>query len=193
MAEPDRKPLNRRNVEIVMPADSKTAKPTKKQTTRPGKKQTAGSSAKKPVKQAAKQNESAECSGNNRGKRLWKRYALKCGAVVMIYRPSLFKLGKPVMVKLGPIKDISMRGLAVQYVDHKNLLRDVEELSIALPDGRVVVEKLRFRPVVDFEVVELPKTGKIRNLCVNFTNILPMQKIQLERFINEYACEINTG
>ena len=180
-----------------MPPNSKTAKPINRQPTRPVKKQTPGSSAKKPVKAESKQNETAENNGNNncnnRGKRLWKRYALKCGAVVMIHRPSLLKLGKPVMVKLGPIKDISMRGLAVQYVDHKNLMRDVEEISIALADGRVMVDKLRFRPVIDFEVVELPKTGKIRNLCVNFTNLMPMQKIQLERFINEYACEIEDG
>ena len=176
-----------------MPADSRTAKPVKKQTTRPVRKQTAGSPAGKAARPKPKQNETVQCNGNNRGKRLWKRYTLKCGAVVMIHRPSLFKLGKPVMVKLGPIKDISMRGLAVQYVDHKNLMRDVEEISIALPDGRVMVAKLKFRPVIDFEVVELPKTGKIRTLCVNFTNLLPMQKIQLERFINDYACEIETG
>lgn len=108
----------------------------------------------------------------------------------MIHKPSLLKLGKTVMVKLGPIKDIGMQGLAVQYVDQKNLLRNVNELSIAIPDGRIVVDKIKFEAVTDFEVGELPKSGKIRTLCVHFTRLLPLQKIQLERFIDEHATEM---
>jgi len=123
-------------------------------------------------------------------KRRWKRYELKNGAFVMIPKSSLLKLGKTVMVKLGPIKDIGMRGLAVQYVDQKNILRKVDELSIALPDGRILVDKIKFRAVTDFEVAELPNSRKIRTLCVYFTNLLPMQKIQLERFIDEHATEM---
>jgi hypothetical protein len=122
--------------------------------------------------------------------RRWKRYEIKNGAFVMIYRHSLLKLGRPALVKLGPIKDIGMRGLAVQYVDQKNLLRNVDELSIALPDGRVLVEKIKFSAVTDFEIAELPDARKIRTLCVSFTGLLPMQKIQLERFIDEYATEM---
>lgn len=100
------------------------------------------------------------------------------------------KLGKTVMVKLGPIKDISMRGLAVQYVDHKNILRDVEEIAIALPDGTIMVDKIKFRPIRDFEVGEMPRMGTIRTLCVNFHNLLPAQKVHLERFLEDYACEM---
>lgn len=126
-------------------------------------------------------------------KRRWKRYEIKNGAFVMIYRPSLLKLGKSAMVKLGPIKDIGMRGLAVQYVDQKNLMRHVDELSIALPDGRIVVDRIKFRAVTDFQIAELPNARKIRTLCVYFTNLLPLQKIQLERFIDEYAVEMVAG
>jgi hypothetical protein len=126
-------------------------------------------------------------------KRCWKRYEIKNGAFVMIYRPALLKLGKSVIVKLGPIKDIGMRGLAVQYVDQKNLLRRVDELSIALPDGRIVVDRIKFRAVTDFEVAELPNAKKVRTLCVYFTSLLPLQKIQLERFIDEYAVEMVDG
>lgn len=108
----------------------------------------------------------------------------------MIYKPSLFNLGKPVMVKLGPIKDIGMQGLAVQYVDQKNLLRNVGELSIVIPDDQIIVDKIKFEAVTDFEVANLPDSRKIRTLCVHFHKLLPMQKIQLERFIDEYASEM---
>lgn len=130
---------------------------------------------------------------NGSSKRRWKRYELNCGAIVMIPRSSRLKLGKPAMVKLGPIKDIGMRGLAVQYVDQKNILRNVHELSIALPDGRIVVDRIQFRPVTDFEVAMLPDARKIRTLCVYFNHLLPLQKIQLERFIDEYASEVCAG
>jgi len=122
--------------------------------------------------------------------RSWKRYVVKGGAMVMIAKPSLLKLGKPVVVKLGPVKDIGMRGLAVQYVDQKNLLRNVKALSIAMPDGRVVVDGIQFETVKDFEVAELPDARKIRTLCVHFTGLLPMQKVRLERFIEDYASEL---
>ncbi len=128
-------------------------------------------------------------ANNNAGQRRWKRYVLNDCAFVMVVKPPRLKLGKPVMVKLGPIKDIGMRGLAVQYIDHKNILRNVEELSIALPDGRIMVDRIRFRPVTDFPVAKLPDDREIRTLCVSFTRLLPLQKIQLERFIDEYASE----
>jgi hypothetical protein len=132
----------------------------------------------------------AKKSDSGVSKRRWKRYHVKNGAFVMIYRPSLLKLGKPVLVKLGPIKDIGMKGLAVQYMDQKNLLRNVNELAIALPDGSIAVDKIKFSPVTDFEVAQLPNDRTIRTLCVSFPGLLPMQKIQLERFIDEHTVEM---
>lgn len=135
----------------------------------------------------------ARKSDSGASKRRWKRYQVKNGAFVMIYKPSLLKLGKPAPVKLGPIKDIGMKGLAVQYMDQKNLLRNVEELAIALPDGTIAVDKLKFTPVTDFEVAQMPNARSIRTLCVSFSGLLPLQKIQLERFIDEYGLEMVKG
>ena len=109
----------------------------------------------------------------------------------MVSKPSLLKMGKPAYVKLGPIKDIGMKGLAVQYVESKNLLRKVTQLSIMVPGEGMMVENIPFKTVRDFEVAELPNQKKIRNLCVAFNQLLPMQKVQLERFIDEYASEID--
>ncbi|MDY6905902.1 MAG: hypothetical protein SWH61_14595 [Thermodesulfobacteriota bacterium] len=124
--------------------------------------------------------------------RQWKRFTLKNGAVAMVQKPSLLKFGKSSYVKLGPIKDIGMKGLAVQYVESKNLLRKVKELSIMVPGEGMVVENIPFKTVRDFEVAELPNSKKIRNLCVAFSQLRPVQKVQLERFIDEHADEINS-
>ncbi|MDY6824859.1 MAG: hypothetical protein SWH68_13840 [Thermodesulfobacteriota bacterium] len=127
---------------------------------------------------------------NRTNQRRWKRFTLKNGALAMVSKPSLLKMGKPAYVKLGPIKDIGMKGLAVQYLESKNLLRKVTHLSIMVPGDGMVVENIPFTTVRDFEVAELPNTKKIRNLCVTFNQLLPVQKVQLERFIDEYANEL---
>lgn len=123
-------------------------------------------------------------------KRRWKRFALKDGALALALKPSFLRLGKPVHVKLGPIKDIGMKGLAVQYVEKKNILHNVKELSIMVPGQGIKVERLSFETVMDFEVGQLSGSKKIRTLCVSFNQMNPMQKLQLERFIDEYAVDL---
>jgi len=129
--------------------------------------------------------DSSQESGRN--KRRWKRFQVPNGAVVTISRPSLLKLGKSVQVTLGPIKDIGMKGLAVQYVETKKLLDNVKSMSIMVPGKGVVVENLRFRTVADFEVAHLSNSKSIRTLCVSFDKLMPMQKVKLERFIDDCA------
>lgn len=133
-----------------------------------------------------------EQKDKGRNQRRWKRFTLKNGALAVVQKPSLLKLGKPTYVKLGPIKDIGMKGLAVQYVENKNLLHKVTQLSIMVPGEGMMVENIPFKTVRDYEVAELPNAKKIRNLCVAFNQLLPVQKVQLERFIDEYATELNS-
>ncbi|MFZ5563212.1 MAG: hypothetical protein ACOZBW_04115 [Thermodesulfobacteriota bacterium] len=123
-------------------------------------------------------------------KRRWKRFALRDGALALAVKPSFLRLGKPVHVKLGPIKDIGMKGLAVQYVEKKNLLNNVKELSIMIPGEGIKVERIPFETVMDFEVGQLSGSKRIRTLCVSFNQMNPMQKLQLERFIDEYAIDL---
>jgi len=123
-------------------------------------------------------------------KRMWKRFTLKDGALALAVKPSLLRFGKPVHVKLGPIKDIGMKGLAVQYVEKKNLLKNVHELSIMVPGEGIKVERIPFQVVMDFEVGQLSSNKKIRTLCVCFKQLKPMQKVKLERFIEDYALEM---
>ena len=50
-------------------------------------------------------------------RRQWKRYKLKGGAIVLLHKPRFMEIGKPKLVELGPVIDISRGGLAVQYVE----------------------------------------------------------------------------
>lgn len=127
-------------------------------------------------------------------RRRWKRFGVH-GAFVMVPKPSLMRLGKPVFVKLGPIKNIGMKGLAMHYVEkNEKLLRRATSLSIAFPGDGIIVDRIPFTVVNDFEVTRLPGVSKtsenVRHLCVYFQRLLPMQKVQLEHFINEYGADI---
>ncbi|MDY6823495.1 MAG: hypothetical protein SWH68_06815 [Thermodesulfobacteriota bacterium] len=118
------------------------------------------------------------------------------GAYVIVAKTSLLRLGKPVYVKLGPIKNIGMKGLAMHYVEkNEKLLRHAKTLSVAFPGDRIIVDRIPFSIVKDFEIGQMPGVSKsadnVRHLCVFFQRLLPMQKVQLEHFINQYGEDLS--
>ncbi|MDY6904516.1 MAG: hypothetical protein SWH61_07495 [Thermodesulfobacteriota bacterium] len=128
-------------------------------------------------------------------RRRWKRFGVH-GAYVIVAKASLLKMGKPTYVKLGPIKNIGMKGLAMHYVEkNEKLLRRARSLSIAFPGDGIIVDRIPFKIVNDFEVARLPgmknNIDNVRHLCVFFERLLPMQKVQLEHFINQYGEDLS--
>ncbi len=101
------------------------------------------------------------------------------------------RLGKYGKVKLGPIKDIGMKGLAVQYVSDREVEDKSHLLSVMMPEEEDAVEDIKYTKVKDFEVARLPNSSKsIRTLCVCFKKLLPIQKARLEYFIEQYGVEL---
>ena len=126
----------------------------------------------------------------NVNRRRWKRYTVE-GAFVVTTRPSFWKLGKPVHTRVGPVKDIGMGGLAVQYVEKKIEPKKMNRVSVMLPSEGVLVDPIPFEPVNHFEVTTLPHTRKkVWTLCICFKKLMPEQKLQLERFIADYGFEV---
>ncbi len=128
-----------------------------------------------------------------RERRNWKRFAID-GAIAMIMKPSLVNFLKPTYIKLGPVKDIGMKGLAVHYVDKEEGLnfKKAPYLSIMLPGEGIVVDKVPFKIVNTFKVADLPGGKEVWNLCVMFEKLLPVQKIQIESFIDYYGNELKS-
>ncbi|MBW1841562.1 MAG: PilZ domain-containing protein [Deltaproteobacteria bacterium] len=123
-------------------------------------------------------------------RRKWKRFRINGSAIVMLHRPSLLGLGKPTLIELGPIIDISLGGLAIQYVDSKKRQTECFELSISVPDKGIVLEGLPYEIILDREVATLPDSRKIRNRCVQFEELTSYQKLKLEAFIKKHTAEI---
>ncbi len=80
-------------------------------------------------------------------RRKWKRYKIKGGAIVLLHKPRLMDIGKPKTVELGPVIDISMGGLAVQFVESKNRLQDSETISISIPSTGISLGNGRCMPI----------------------------------------------
>lgn len=121
-------------------------------------------------------------------RRKWKRFKVRTGALVKLHKQRLFEIGPPKLIDFGPIIDISMGGLSVQYVesDKRNGF-DSERLTVILPAEGIKLDGMNFRIVSDFIVAKLPGGKKVRNRCVEFVNVDAHQHIQLESFIKHYA------
>ena len=124
-------------------------------------------------------------------RRKWKRFKVVGGAIVLIKKTRFIEVGKPRLVELGPIIDISMGGIAVQYVEKKQRTIESDELAIALLPKEIKVEPIPFKIVSDIAVAQLPDGKTIRNRCMEFGKLTDYQSFQLESFIQQYTTAID--
>jgi hypothetical protein len=123
----------------------------------------------------------------NRGlveKREYKRYLAKKGAYAVLrnhYR------------SLGEILDISIAGLAFQYVSTGTKLNGCSELDILLDQKGLYSVMLPFKTISDFELDYGVPAGSVRmrRRGVQFTSLRANQLALLENFIKTFTeCEI---
>ncbi len=123
-------------------------------------------------------------------RRKWKRYTIKGGSLVYLYKPGIIAMGKPNLIEMGPIVDISMGGVAFQYIENKKRQVDATELAVAMPSDDYRVDSVPFETIADFEVAALPDGNRIRNRCVRFVNVTPYLAYRIEDFIETYSMKI---
>ena len=123
-------------------------------------------------------------------RRKWKRYKPTGGVLVLIRKPRFIEVGKPQMIEFGPLVDISMGGLAVNYVESKQRVVNSEELAITIASEGVKVERMPYTVVKDVEVATMPDGKKIRNRCVEFGILSDYQVFQLKSFIQAHTVEV---
>ena len=121
-------------------------------------------------------------------RRKWKRYTVKGGSIVYLYKPAV--IGSPNLIEMGPIVDISMGGMAFQYMETKKRQADWQELSIGMPSADFQVDGITFDEISDFEVALLPDGKSIRNRCVRFDKLTPYLTYRLEAFIKQFAMQL---
>jgi len=122
-------------------------------------------------------------------KRLWKRHRVRGQAIVLLRKMRLIELGKPLFVEMGPLVDISMGGLAVQYIQNKDRTFDSEELAISVPDQSIKVGPIPFKTKLEIDVAALPDGKIIKKRCIEFGKRTTLQNHQIESFIRQFAME----
>ena len=120
-------------------------------------------------------------------RRKWKRFKIKGGAIVLLHKSRLLDIGKAKMVELGPVIDVSMGGLAVQFVENKNRLQNSDTISISIPSTGVTLGDLQCKIISEKILTSLPNGKQIYNRCLEFTNLTSVQSLQLESFIRKHT------
>ena len=120
-------------------------------------------------------------------RRKWKRFTIQSGALVILQKPRVMGFLGQARVKFGPIVNISMGGLAVQYIENKPRTKKYKELSILIPGNKPILDRISFEVIADFSIAELPDGKKIRNRCVKFNQMTSYHTFQLDDFIREYS------
>ncbi len=123
-------------------------------------------------------------------RRKWKRFKIKGGAIVLLHKERMIAIGRPKLIELGPIIDISIGGLAVQYLESKQRSQDATSLSISVPKGGIAVRNLDFKIISDKSIATLPNGKMIHNRCLEFIHVSNQKRYQVESFINHYAMHL---
>jgi hypothetical protein len=91
--------------------------------------------------------------------------------------------------KLGQIKDISTDGLSFCYIDDHAQTDDAPELKIILGNRGFYMDKVPYKKIADFEIVNEYSFSsiKMRQMGLQFGQLTPDQQNRLENFIQKHT------
>jgi hypothetical protein len=115
------------------------------------------------------------------------RYRLFGSALILFESPRLYNLGKPRIIRMGPLSDISQHGLSVEYYPHKDYEKDFQELSILVPGQGMVVYRIPFQRVSDTVVSKTMKRQPVMRRGMQFGKLNEHHSDQLETFLATYT------
>ena len=121
-----------------------------------------------------------------------KRFNSKEGVFVEFYKPRLFNLGNPRIVKYAQITDISEGGLGFIYADRQMWLLDLNELTISDNINEIKIDKIPFKILRDFPISKLPNSKYLRKCGVKFGVLTPDQKSSLYSLIHTHTISNHT-
>jgi len=122
-------------------------------------------------------------------RRRHKRYRPMGSALVIFERPRIFNTGKPRIIKLGPLSDISQGGLSVEYFAKGKRFEGFFELSILIPGHGITVYRIPFRNISDIVAAEPDAKRIIMRRGIQFDELNHHHTSSLKRFVNLYARE----
>jgi len=122
-------------------------------------------------------------------RRRYERYRLMGSALAVYEQPRIFNIGKPKPIELGPLSDISLKGLSVEFVVNRKYPGDHHELSILVPEHGIMVYRIPFRNISDMVVSECASKRVIMRRGVQFRELNHDHTERLNRLIQLYTRE----
>jgi len=107
--------------------------------------------------------------------------------MVILQKPRLMGFLGHTRIKFGPIVNISIGGLAVQYIENKKRMKKYKELSIAVTKNQPILDRMPYEIIADYKIAELPDGKIIRNRCVRFQQMTSYHTFQLDDFIRQHS------
>ena len=104
-----------------------------------------------------------------------------------------FAVSMPAFSKVGKIKDISIKGLAFEYITDETSETEISHANIFLNDDEFELLNMPCRVVYD---VLSDRSGpgsssemkiKRRRCGIRFTRLPALQRVQLEKFLEKYT------
>ena len=120
-------------------------------------------------------------------RRKHNRFGIEDGVLVEFHKHRFLRLGKPRVVKSARMIDISLEGLAFEYVDQSMWSPDFDELSIKKTSGETRLERLPFKALSDFSTSKLPNSLQVRRYGARFGQLTSSQQHKLRYFIQDHA------
>lgn len=116
-------------------------------------------------------------------RRRHRRFPVQAGIYVAIKKKRFFNWTKPQFIKLGPLLDISMGGVAIHYIESHERDQTYASLCLVTAAGEVPFEDLSVRMVFDRKVAELPDQKWIHKRALEFDDLSGRHAIHMEDFI----------
>ena len=113
-------------------------------------------------------------------RRKYQRYKVAYGA---------YAVARPEGGKIGQIKDISMGGLAFNYLANEVRSQHCNELDIVIRQSNMRIKDLPVKTISDFELAQknVFSVVKLRQLGVQFGDLTQIQTSQLEHFLKTHT------
>ena len=94
----------------------------------------------------------------------------------------------PDFVKVGRLRDVSIRGLAFRYFGNGSALNG-SYVDVFMEEGDFYLGRLPIKTVSDIEVVKKTSSDSktLRRCCVKFKKLTPHQKAKLQEFIDTHT------
>lgn len=124
----------------------------------------------------------------NEDRRETKRYPVQCGAFVCYKKKPPLPFTKTKYVQLGPVSDISAKGISVQYIDSETKMVSSSlldpEIAISTSSGEIIIENVKYHQIYDSEIATMTDGKSIRRKAIKFIDLSGYQSAWLACLIH---------